>query len=107
MIWRGLSAQKTQRKLTELSGEVVLDVGHGVCGVEDAGRLGPDVLRVGHSVTQVVHVLLQHRPARQWGGLANTFGPLLTRPNCQIGDTETIWSVVIGSQCKFRASLAI
>ncbi len=35
------------------------------------------------------------------GALAKTSGPDLMNPNHQIGDTDTIWSLVIGSQGKF------
>ncbi len=41
------------------------------------------------------------------GGSANTSGPFLTCPNCQIGDIDTIWSLVIGSGSKFRANVMI
>ncbi len=44
---------------------------------------------------------------RQYGGLANTSGPFSTCPNCEIGDIDAIWLLVIGSQCKIRVSLAI
>ncbi len=30
---------------------------------------------------------------------------ILTCPNCQIGDIETIWSLVIGSGSKFRVNV--
>ena len=40
----------------------------------------------------------------KYGGLANTSGPFPTCPNCQIGDTDTIWSLVIGSQCTIEFS---
>ena len=32
-------------------------------------------------------------------------GAFLTCPNCQIGDTDTIWLILIGSQCIFRVIL--
>ena len=35
-----------------------------------------------------------------WGLLAYTSAPFLTCPNCQISDTDTIWSPDIGSQVK-------
>ncbi len=42
----------------------------------------------------------------QYGGLANASGPCLRCPNCQIGDTDTIWSPAIGSQCTKESSAA-
>ncbi len=44
---------------------------------------------------------------RQYGRLANTSGPFLTCPNCQISDIDTIWSLAIGSGSKFRVNVVI
>ena len=41
----------------------------------------------------------------QYGGFAKTSGPFSTRPYCQIGDTDTIWSLVVGSQGKQELSV--
>ena len=35
----------------------------------------------------------------QYACSANTCGPFLTCPNCQIGDTYISWSLIIGSEC--------
>ncbi len=37
----------------------------------------------------------------------SSFSPFPTRPNCQIGDTDTIWSLAIGSQCQKSAKKII
>ncbi len=44
---------------------------------------------------------------KQHGSSANTSAPFLTCPNCQIGDTDTIWSLFIGSGSEFRVNVVI
>ncbi len=45
--------------------------------------------------------LTQLEQGRQYGGLANTSTPIPTCPSCHMGDTDIIWSLVIGHQGEF------
>ncbi len=45
--------------------------------------------------------------ARQHRGSINTSAPFVTCPNCQIGDTDTIWLLIIGSWRLMCANLVV
>ncbi len=85
----------------------------------EAERQRQQPLKVRSSSTSAIHAVkskytsneaikylcLAWQNCTQYGGSANKSGHFLTYPNCQIGDTNTICSLVIGSQllmwCKF------
>ncbi len=68
-----------------------------ICSLQSFHDVCP--VREHRQTCRLGHTCMESRV--QWRGSANTSGPFPTRPSCQIGDTVSLWSLVIASQSQF------